>query len=1417
MSHNTTSYELSSNVDNTAVEAQMDVLIEGVVNALTETDENPTELQLLASRIHGLAAVLEEYEERFRETATDAIDNERDDFPIGVALGTLLESEEIISAARNWFSRVSLTLSTQNNLSANFKKQVFGAWSRLLIACLESGEEEFADMTSDESVLNALFAWFNTSDNSDEESLALRSWTTGLLAYISEMIPEVADSIIREGLGTTAVSRLFALVLGPNVVYELEGTRVNDSSVVIQPVNRKLYFEEVRRKSSSANLDYTEMAIARELQFLLHLLESIGDYEEILPYILSEFRGLQCIFTILTHCDPAMNIQIVDETLHMVSSLLAHKAFGKQLVEKCGIDVLLRVPPLPYLQYGLSMCLSQLALIPQVLETICRLSDGVEKCTNLVKLGLRFIESQQKSVRKNAAQFIASAVQHPRFYTRFNKLHGTQILLAAIQWHEENSEMINEVDIQNELVEYTSEYILHALRQLVRSEMTLLAEYIKYGSFKGMDFCVALALDSESLATAFAILRAYCLQKKKLRLSEIFTHHYYGKTIEIIVEQDGFAILTSRISAALRSHSSTVTQYVLEILEVLTVPLVYHEKLLSLPSTFMVGDMDAVDDESAYSPEDGGALALIVRAAGPRFHREYLVVAASLRVICNLVHPKGWCPSSEYFLKYGISKSTIENLTEDDGLNMQREAIRKSNGIRVLLWRLRVRAAPDKSDMILFLVVRALQGLARQRMILQVLNQLHVSEILADIVRQSTASGGAGSLFQTKFRTEALDLSSRVAGGGLSLALAEAYDPTLRSVARAAAVSSTPVSFSEQELLQLIHDFLRSRKLFQTASSLIEEANIQPLPSITGGSPRTPRPVSVSYNNKSFNTPSFRTPTRERLLAEIQEQQSSRNSLETIVKGYLLSQHSKCLHPASLLPPFSLLKPHRCPVPEMETTSAPRNIVRLMKQREVLSHQRQFRDGRMRGATRRAKRFVFSKFRSRRTYKFASSQTPVFHPAEKNISCVCFLDKEDCSPLDNFGGLLVCSLSGAVRRYGIYPMLHSIDNYEEWRLLQDNDLFLWSITRSFDSKQLLLGCSDSHRKRQFGNSGKLCLWQTDNLSGMMPNREFQHDEYAPQYGIFSKNSEKILAAGPLGSLLYHTESGEVLHKFRNPPDIERTAALRNRPCWSPNESLILSAGALWDSRRARMVHRFESLGTVSNACFHPSGLEVIIGSEMWDLRTFKLLRSVPALGLVDLQFTSCGELAFGIPTRYSNSMRDLCNRENLRPTAFTVFDACDYSEISSVDLGCNVWDLQLDNFDSYAAVCVSDYRLDEMESESFVRLFEIGAGRKSAFSLYLNEEEEEEEKEEEASEMGTDYDMSSDSNESSLMSYEEDDEDEDEDDGSSGDEEQVFEVPMFDLVVDDEMMESDSDDDDDDFSTDETRQHENGQRFGYFY
>lgn len=191
---------------------------------------------------------------------------------------------------------------------------------------------------------------------------------------------------------------------------------------------------------------------------------------------------------------------------------------------------------------------------------------------------------------------------------------------------------------------------------------------------------------------------------------------------------------------------------------------------------------------------------------------------------------------------------------------------------------------------------------------------------------------------------------------------------------------------------------------------------------------------------------------------------------------------------------------------------------------------------------------------------------------------------------------------------------------------------------------------------------------------------------------------------------------------------------------------------------------------------------------------------------MDLQFTSCGEIAFGIPTRYSNSMRDLCNRENLRPTAFAVFDAFDYSEISSVDLGCNVWDLQLDRFDSYAAVCVSDYRVDEMESESFVRLFEIGAGRKSAFSLYLDEEEEED-KEEEASEMGTDYDMSSDSNESSMMSYEED---------SSGDEEQVFEVPMFDLVVDDEdeMIESDSDEDY--AAADETRQRENGRRFDYF-
>lgn len=217
-----------------------------------------------------------------------------------------------------------------------------------------------------ETVLSVLFEWFNVSDSSDGESLALRSWTTGLLAYISEMIPEVADSIIREGLGATAASRLFTLVLGQNVVQEGDSTWTDDAPLLAQIVNRKAYFEEIRRKSSASNLDYTEMAIAREVQFLLHLLESVGDYEEILPHILADFGGLRCIFTILTQCDPAMNIHIVDETLHMMSSLLAHKAFGKQLVEKSGMDVLLRVSPLPYLQYGLSMCLSQLALIPQV-------------------------------------------------------------------------------------------------------------------------------------------------------------------------------------------------------------------------------------------------------------------------------------------------------------------------------------------------------------------------------------------------------------------------------------------------------------------------------------------------------------------------------------------------------------------------------------------------------------------------------------------------------------------------------------------------------------------------------------------------------------------------------------------------------------------------------------------------------------------------------------------------------------------------------------------------------------------------------------------------------------------------------------------------------------------------------------------
>ena len=78
-------------------------------------------------------------------------------------------------------------------------------------------------------------------------------------------------------------------------------------------------------------------------------------------------------------------------------------------------------------------------------------------------------------------------------------------------------------------------------------------------------------------------------------------------------------------------------------------------------------------------------------------------------------------------------------------------------------------------------------------------------------------------------------------GHANTLTASDATTPTLRRIERAAIAAATPITYDSKELLLLIHEHLQASGLGETASALLKEAQLNPLPSLAP-------PSSIAYS-----------------------------------------------------------------------------------------------------------------------------------------------------------------------------------------------------------------------------------------------------------------------------------------------------------------------------------------------------------------------------------------------------------------------------------------------------------------------------------------------------------------------------------------------------------------------------------------
>ncbi|KAL0922788.1 hypothetical protein M5K25_006806 [Dendrobium thyrsiflorum] len=202
----------------------------------------------------------------------------------------------------------------------------------------------------------------------------------------------------------------------------------------------------------------------------------------------------------------------------------------------------------------------------------------------------------------------------------------------------------------------------------------------------------------------------------------------------------------------------------------------------------------------------------------------------------------------------------------EQGYRQAREAVRANNGIKVLLHLLHPRmiTPPQALDSIRALACRVLLGLARDETIAHILTKLQVGKKLSELIRDlgSQASGNEPNRWQAELVQVAIELIAIVTNSGRAstLAATDAAAPTLRRIERAAIAAATPITYHSRELLLLIHEHLQLSGLTAAAFALKKEADLTPLPSLSGP-PSLHQTTAQEISTGQVHWPSGRAPS----------------------------------------------------------------------------------------------------------------------------------------------------------------------------------------------------------------------------------------------------------------------------------------------------------------------------------------------------------------------------------------------------------------------------------------------------------------------------------------------------------------------------------------------------------------------------
>ncbi|KAL0739268.1 hypothetical protein Bca4012_015478 [Brassica carinata] len=626
------------------------------------------------------------------------------------------------------------------------------------------------------------------------------------------------------------------------------------------------------------SLPDTESLAQLQEKYCIQCLEILGEYVEVLGPVLHE-KGVDVCITLLERTsqlgDSFTLSPLLPDVMKLICALAAHRKFAAMFVDRGGLQKLLAVPRVTETFYGLSSCLYTIGSLQGIMERVCALpSDLIHQ---LVKLAIELLDCSQDQARKNAALFFAAAFVFRAILDAFDAHNSLQKLLAilkdaaSVRTGANSDRSAPEVMTSSE--KQMAFHTCFALRQYFRAHLLLLVDSIRpsrsgRGGVRNVPNVRAaykpLDISNEAVDAVF-----HQLQKDR-KLGPTFVRTQWPAVNNFLASSGHVTLLELCQTPPVDRYLHDLLQHAFGVLHIVTsIPdgrKAIVSATLSNNRAGIAVVLDAANiSNSIVDPEIiQPALNVLINlvcpppslsnkpplaqnhqpVSGQATTRPSTDVAADTQSTGN-APPTPVAPASSglvgdrrIFLGAGTGSAGLAAKLEQV-YRLAREAVRGNDGIKILLKLLQPRIyvnPPAAPDCLRALACRVLLGLARDDTIAQILTKLEVGRSLSELIRDAggQSSGTDQARWQAELAQVALELIGILTNSGHAntLTASDAATPTLRRIERAAIAAATPITYDSKELLLLIHEHLQASGLGETASALLKETQLSPLPSL---------------------------------------------------------------------------------------------------------------------------------------------------------------------------------------------------------------------------------------------------------------------------------------------------------------------------------------------------------------------------------------------------------------------------------------------------------------------------------------------------------------------------------------------------------------------------------------------------------